>query len=1191
MQKGLTMSHAEQIEYCKKIKRKFPEWFKNKVVVDIGSLDINGNNRYLFDNCIYVGVDVGQGNNVDIVSKGHELNFPDDSIDVIISTECFEHDMYYKKTLNNIYRMLKPGGFFLFTCATTGRAEHGTKRTTPEDAILLQDIDNWSDYYKNLTEKNIREVFDLEKQFSSHKFEVNEQNHDLNFYGFKAGTYSNSNSNIKKINNVLEQICLAKQTQIEFINKSTTLIRSELESLSPQKCVQLYLDQGNSFNEKDSIIKSVTKLDKVQVFEFDTSKFNNIKSLRIDPHCNAVVCSIDKITLQTSNDKIDLPISEAKSNAILNYNNTYFFSSSDPSIEFTLPRLKQVKISSITVKISYSHFNKDALSACANQLSIERENILSQNNQLKSHASQLTDQNNQLTTNVSQLTSNVSQLTDQNNQLTTNVSQLTDQNNQLTTNVSQLTSNVSQLTNQNNHLTTNVSQLTDQNNQLTTNVSQLTDQNNQLTTNVSQLTSNVSQLTNQNNHLTTNVSQLTDQNNQLTTNVSQLTDKNNQLTTNVSQLTDQNQELTSNVSQLTDQNQELTSNVSQLTDQNSQLTDLVSQLTEQNNKLTTNVSKLTDQNNELTSNVSQLTNQNNHLTTNVSQLTDNLNTIYSSKGWRLLTLYYRISGKLIPLGSIRRKLLAIPYKTAKRPLRLIWKAAKFINPLTKQAKEEYRIIKKSRLFDSKYYRKTYSNLGIHKLFPLRHFVKYGWKEGRNPNSSFDTLFYLATYPEPLNLGMNPLFHYINNKNSESLARNQQELEYITILESNLFDENYYLALYPDVKEARCDPLMHYITNGWKEGRKPSKDFNTLSYSNAYSAETNPLFHYAISRQLENKKTSKIILNNKKLQVIKNEFVLSSKIKKQIPKINFDLKTKNQFVKYQVNKKIKPDLKIIAFFLPQFHPFPENDMWWEKGFTEWTNVTKAKPQFKGHYQPHFPIHNGFYDLRVPEVMIEQAKLAKNYGIYGFNFYYYWFAGKVLMHKPLNSFLKNKAIDINFCITWANENWTRTWDGGDNDILIEQKHSANDSINFLKSLYKYFKDKRYIKINNKPILIIYRANIIPHIKETANLWRKQIIEDGFEGIYLICAQTFGISSPFQYGFDAAMEFPPHTVVSREINNEIVGDNSSFLGRIYDYGEAVNRTLNKIEKKYKVFRTAMLSWDKHCKKAKQSQYFSWF
>ena len=180
------MAHTQQKNFCNKIKSNYPHFFKEKIVVDIGCLDVNGNNNLLFDNCLYLGVDIGPGNNVDFISKGHEFNLPSNSVDTVISTECFEHDKYYSLTMQNIYRMLKPGGLFIFTCATTGRPEHGTKKTTSYAAPLLPD-NGWSDYYRNLDESDIREVFNINQQFSKFKFEINNESKDLYFWGFKAG--------------------------------------------------------------------------------------------------------------------------------------------------------------------------------------------------------------------------------------------------------------------------------------------------------------------------------------------------------------------------------------------------------------------------------------------------------------------------------------------------------------------------------------------------------------------------------------------------------------------------------------------------------------------------------------------------------------------------------------------------------------------------------------------------------------------------------------------------------------------------------------------------------------------------------------------------------------------------------------------------------------------------------------------
>jgi len=179
------MAHYEQMEYCSRISQSHREHFVGKRVLDVGSLDINGNNRGHFENCTYIGIDVGYGKNVDVISKGHEF-VSEEKFDTIISTECFEHDQYYDLTIKNIVNnLLKSGGLFIFTCASTGRPEHGTRRADLGCAPLLEHYDEWADYYKNLTEEDIRNVIDVDAVFSEYKFEVNTQSCDLYFYGIK----------------------------------------------------------------------------------------------------------------------------------------------------------------------------------------------------------------------------------------------------------------------------------------------------------------------------------------------------------------------------------------------------------------------------------------------------------------------------------------------------------------------------------------------------------------------------------------------------------------------------------------------------------------------------------------------------------------------------------------------------------------------------------------------------------------------------------------------------------------------------------------------------------------------------------------------------------------------------------------------------------------------------------------------
>lgn len=219
------------------------------------------------------------------------------------------------------------------------------------------------------------------------------------------------------------------------------------------------------------------------------------------------------------------------------------------------------------------------------------------------------------------------------------------------------------------------------------------------------------------------------------------------------------------------------------------------------------------------------------------------------------------------------------------------------------------------------------------------------------------------------------------------------------------------------------------------------------------------------------------------------------------------------------------IKPIAIYLPQFHPIPENDFWWGKGFTEWTNVTKAKPRFEGHYQPHLPADLGFYDLRLEEARLAQEQMATFYGIHGFCYYHYWFNGKRMLYDPLERKLKNLKEDLPFMMCWANENWTRSWDGAVNEVLLQQNYSFEDDLNHIRHLIPYFKDSRYIKVNGKPVFIIYRPKFLPNVKKTIQIWRDEVKKAGFPDLYIGFSKNYEHSfEPAENGFDFAFEFQP-------------------------------------------------------------------
>lgn len=287
--------------------------------------------------------------------------------------------------------------------------------------------------------------------------------------------------------------------------------------------------------------------------------------------------------------------------------------------------------------------------------------------------------------------------------------------------------------------------------------------------------------------------------------------------------------------------------------------------------------------------------------------------------------------------------------------------------------------------------------------------------------------------------------------------------------------------------------------------------------------------------------------------------------------------------------VEKAVRVISFYLPQFHPIPENDAWWGKGFTEWTNVKLAKPQFDGHYQPHVPDDFlGYYDLRDTSVMRKQIELAKQYGIEGFCFYTYWFTGHRLLETPVDNYLADVTLDLPFCVCWANENWSRRWDGLDQDLLMVQHYSAEDDIAFIAHMSKYLRDPRYIRITGKPLLIVYRPNLFPSMKETAGRWRDWCRNNGLGEIYIACVQSFEKCDPADYGLDAAIEFPPNNSSPPDITEKVTPLSAKFSGKVYDWRTFLKRSENYGTSTYPLFRGVCPSWDNTARKKNEGTVF---
>ncbi len=270
------------------------------------------------------------------------------------------------------------------------------------------------------------------------------------------------------------------------------------------------------------------------------------------------------------------------------------------------------------------------------------------------------------------------------------------------------------------------------------------------------------------------------------------------------------------------------------------------------------------------------------------------------------------------------------------------------------------------------------------------------------------------------------------------------------------------------------------------------------------------------------------------------------------------------------------MRLIAFYLTQFHPIPENDLWWGKGFTEWTNVTKSAPLFPGHYQPHLPSDFGFYDLRVRETRHDQIALAKASGIHGFCYYYYWFSGHRLLERPLDDMLADPDSDMPFCLCWANENWTRRWDAAEHEILIAQHYRPEDDLEFIKSLEPFLRDPRYIRVDGAPLVIVYRPQHLPDAAKSLQVWRDYCARVGIGPLHLACALTHGNWDHAQFGFDSGVEFPPHNMRGANHAPEI-DFQSIFKGYCPDYCDIAEMYLaNNYGPERSVFRGVFPSWD---------------
>ncbi len=287
--------------------------------------------------------------------------------------------------------------------------------------------------------------------------------------------------------------------------------------------------------------------------------------------------------------------------------------------------------------------------------------------------------------------------------------------------------------------------------------------------------------------------------------------------------------------------------------------------------------------------------------------------------------------------------------------------------------------------------------------------------------------------------------------------------------------------------------------------------------------------------------------------------------------------------------VEEAVKLIAFHLPQFHPIPENDAWWGKGFTEWTNVSRAKSLFRGHYQPHVPADLGYYDLRLPEARQAQADLAREYGIHGFCYYHYWFNSRRILERPVDEILRSGEPDFPFCLCWANENWTRAWDGRTGVKLLEQNYCDDDDLAHIRWLAQVFEDPRYIHVEGKPLFLVYRSSLMPEPARTTTIWREEAQKLGLGDLYLCRVESLTKErniNPASHGFDAAVDFQPDwSYFSRPLRRSLFWAVARSLGlsekaygkhRVFDYCSVVNRMRERPSVPYLRYPCVTPSWD---------------
>ncbi|AHM03351.1 hypothetical protein roselon_00951 [Roseibacterium elongatum DSM 19469] len=489
------------------------------------------------------------------------------------------------------------------------------------------------------------------------------------------------------------------------------------------------------------------------------------------------------------------------------------------------------------------------------------------------------------------------------------------------------------------------------------------------------------------------------------------------------------------------------------------------------------------------------------------------------------------------------------------------------------------------LFDASFYGVNSSEPAISDDELARHYLDVGWKRGFDPARWFSTKGYLDANPDVAESGMNPLLHYALYGRAEGRAPVPPEGNPTHPLQRSgsvkpsdydavtpWFDQAFYRASFrrADVPD---DPIEHYLSEGWREGRDPVPWFSTRHYlatnEDVAEAGVNPFVHYCLTGRFERRRLTPLGHAAQGLYDAHHSALSPGPFFEDVdPSIGVDG---------------EPAAMVLSYYLPQFHRHPVNDRHWGDGFTEWRNLPRALPRFEGHLQPRVPRDLGFYDLSNRDVLKQQIQMARAAGIHGFCFYHYWFDATRVLDDPVEAFLDDPSLEFPFCLMWANENWTRTWDGAETDVLLAQTYDPDHDDALVADFARHMIDPRYIRLEGRPLLFLYRPGHVPNAKATIARWREIFRQTHDLDPLVFMAQGFGDTDPGDYGLDGAIEFPPHKLLNGldPINDSLSWIDDRYRGHVFDFDAVVERSVGEPAPDFPLIKTAVPSWDNEARR----------